>query len=104
MQLQRAFVTRQFKKVPEGSHQDANLTEAIKVLLQMDSRTGYPQLLGYKLANRILDNAGESQKLREQIDLYVSLYESLPGTKERAELCEICSEFQIVVKISELAI
>ena len=62
MKLQQAFCSLQFtgrqSEMLEGDEiNQAGLEQAIKVLVTMDSRSGYPQILGFELMNRLLKDA-----------------------------------------------
>jgi len=67
MKLQRAFCMRQFN----SERVTASLGDAIEVLLDMDCDTGYPQMLGFKLANDLLERG----KAIGQVNRLIAIYE-----------------------------
>jgi len=69
----------------------------------MDPRSGYPQLLGYQLANA-LTTANDAQKLKQAVSRCLAIYKSAKNENQRVQLCNICEEFKIVVKVAELSL
>ena len=47
LKMQKAFCARQFT----NAGADSNIEEALRVLLKMDPKSGYAQMIGFQLAN-----------------------------------------------------
>lgn len=80
----------------------SSLDEALKVLLQMDRRSGYPQMIGFKLANG-LATAASRDALSEAVARCVHVYTSARKHNLCAKLAELCTDFKITLLIAELA-